>query len=276
MTRVRVTRSIGVAVPVDEVWDLVSRFDQLPRWMPGIDAFAATPDGRVRTVLSGEATFLERLTGIDPVEHRVTYSLIHSPLDLSTHEGTIAVHSAGPNATVVDWVLDVTVDSRDPEEVRTGLRAAVDAGLEGLRAYFSAPVWARYPSLALDEDSAPGVAGWLDRRLLVPRCASCSRLHLPARPVCPYCWSDEVQHEPVSGRGVVALSITLRQGPAYPGVGYPYPVVTVELEEQAGLRFSSGLADPSRTSPIGAPVELDWVVRDAAPFPVFRPIGASA
>jgi uncharacterized OB-fold protein len=51
----------------------------------------------------------------------------------------------------------------------------------------------------------------------------------------------------------------------------PHPVVAVELEEQAGLRYTTTVidGDPHAIS-IGLPVELAWIERHGAPFPVFR------
>ena len=76
----------------------------------------------------------------------------------------------------------------------------------------------------------------------------------------------------MSGRGTVHLLIWLRQGPPADGVDYstPHPVVTVELEEQAGLRFTSTVVDATMDDlAIGDPVELTWVERNGAPFPAF-------
>jgi uncharacterized OB-fold protein len=69
------------------------------------------------------------------------------------------------------------------------------------------------------------------------------------------------------------LAIFLHQGPPADGVDYtagPHPVVTVELEEQEGLRFTSTVvgADNDRIV-IGAPVDLTWIERDGRPFPTF-------
>ena len=47
--------------------------------------------------------------------------------------------------------------------------------------------------------------------------------------------------------------------------------VTVELEEQPGLRLTSTvIGSPNDDIVIDAPVELDWIERDGAPLPVFR------
>lgn len=80
--------------------------------------------------------------------------------------------------------------------------------------------------------------------------------------------------EEVSGRGTIHLLMTLHQGPPSPGVDYAdgHPVITVELEEQPALRFTSTVtADfPLDDLMIGEPVELDWADRDGTPMPVFR------
>ena len=66
----------------------------------------------------------------------------------------------------------------------------------------------------------------------------------------------------------------LRQGPAAPDVDYsisPHPVTTIELEEQQGLRFTSTVINcPLEDIKIGIPVELTWIERFGAPFPVFK------
>ena len=68
----------------------------------------------------------------------------------------------------------------------------------------------------------------------------------------------------------------LHQGPPAPGVDYaagPYPVVTVELDEQPGLRYTSTVVNcPADEVAIGMPVQLTWIDRNGAPFPVFEPV----
>jgi uncharacterized OB-fold protein len=132
-----------------------------------------------------------------------------------------------------------------------------------------------FPTLRIDHDTKHFYRGWLDRRLLINRCDGCGRFHHPPKPVCPSCWSSSLVPTEVSGRGVIHLTILLHQGPPAPGVDYskaPHPVVSVELEEQAALRFTSTVIDcPLDQVRIGLPVELAWTLRHGAPFPVFRP-----
>ena len=133
----------------------------------------------------------------------------------------------------------------------------------------------RFPWVQLGHDNKHLFRGWLERRLRLNRCRDCGRFHHPPKPICPECWSWRVEPTEVSGRGVVHLAMLLHQGPPAPGVDYatgPHPVVTVELEEQPGLRFTSTLVDcPHEAVRIGLPVELAWIDRYGAPFPVFRP-----
>jgi uncharacterized OB-fold protein len=133
----------------------------------------------------------------------------------------------------------------------------------------------RLKHVPVERDSADFYRGWLERELRLNRCDDCGRWHHPPRPMCPSCWSWHVTATPVSGHGTVHLLIKLHQGPPASGVDYtagPYPVATIELEEQQGLRYTSTIVDgPVDELAIGMPVELDWIDRDGAPFPVFRP-----
>jgi uncharacterized OB-fold protein len=131
----------------------------------------------------------------------------------------------------------------------------------------------------LDHDNKAVYRARLDHELRIMRCADCGTWHEPPKPICPACWSTDVVPTPVTGRGTIFMVIFLSQGPPAPGVDYstPYPVVTVELEEQAGLRFTSTVVgSPNDDIVIGAPVTLDWLDREGVPIPVFRLTGAPA
>ena len=132
---------------------------------------------------------------------------------------------------------------------------------------------ARLRGLRVDHDTKDFYRGWLHRELRLNRCGSCGTWHHPPRPVCPACWSSQVVPTPVSGRGRVHLLIRLHQGPAAEGVSYEggWPVATVELDEQPGLRFTSGVIGARREDlAIGRRVELAWIERGGEPYPVFR------
>jgi uncharacterized OB-fold protein len=145
----------------------------------------------------------------------------------------------------------------------------------GAEALSDAELVQRFAYLQVDRDKRDFFRGWLAHELRMNRCGDCGRWHHPARPMCPACWSWNVVATPVSGRGTVHLLMRLYQGPPAPGVDYtagPYPVVTVELEEQASLRYTSTVVNcPPDDIVIGLPVSLTWIERNGAPFPVFEP-----
>ena len=130
----------------------------------------------------------------------------------------------------------------------------------------------RFPGEPITHDNAAHYRGRLRRELLLNRCGDCGRWHAPPKPICPDCWSPRVTAHPASGDGVIFMAIFLHRGPSAPGVDYstPYPVVTVELDEQPGLRFTSTVVGADNDDiRIGAAVRLDWSERSGAPMPVF-------
>jgi uncharacterized OB-fold protein len=131
----------------------------------------------------------------------------------------------------------------------------------------------RFPGARIDYDNKAFYRGLLDRQLLIDRCGDCGHWFHPPRPICPKCWSRDIRPTPVSGRGHIHLLILLHQGPPAPGVNYanPHPVATIELIEQAGLRFTSTIVgSPNADLAIGQAVELCWIDRGANPVPAFR------
>jgi uncharacterized protein len=133
----------------------------------------------------------------------------------------------------------------------------------------------RFAHQRVERDDAAFLRGLLAHELRFPRCAACGTWQGRQRPMCPACWSWDVVPTAVSGRGTVHLLMQLHQGPPAPGVDYasgPYPVATVELEEQPALRFTSTVVGcPPGEVRIGMPVRLTWIERHGAPFPVFEP-----
>ncbi|MFI5953224.1 Zn-ribbon domain-containing OB-fold protein [Cryptosporangium sp. NPDC051539] len=129
----------------------------------------------------------------------------------------------------------------------------------------------RLPDVVLDADTVGYYRGWLERHLLLNRCAECSTWHHPPKPVCPECWSSRVEPTEVSGQGTIHLLVWLRQGPPVDGVTYPHPVATIELDDQPGLRYTSTLVGARRgRTAIGNRVRLVWIERAGEPFPAFE------
>jgi uncharacterized OB-fold protein len=134
----------------------------------------------------------------------------------------------------------------------------------------------KFPGVTVDHDNAGHYRGRLEKRLLVNRCRACGRWHHAPKAVCPACWSFDVVPTEVAGTGTIHLLVFLHQGPPVAGVDYatPYPVATIELDEQPGLRLTSTIVGSSNDDiRIGDRVVLDWIERAGTPLPVFRLTG---
>ena len=128
-----------------------------------------------------------------------------------------------------------------------------------------------YPQDQIDADNVAQFAGFLAKKLLINRCEECGTWHQPPAAICPQCWSESARATEVSGTGVIHLTMLLHQGPGIEP-GKPLPVVTVQLTEQEGLRFTASLVEyaPAQVG-IGQPVEVAWIDHGGAPWPAFRP-----
>jgi hypothetical protein len=93
-----------------------------------------------------------------------------------------------------------------------------------------------------DADAAPFWSGTARGELLVQTCAACGQRRMPPRPMCPRCRSLQHTWERLSGRGTIWSFVIAHPPllPAYQALA-PYNVITVALEEDAGLRFVGNL-----------------------------------
>lgn len=123
---------------------------------------------------------------------------------------------------------------------------------------------------SLTEASRPFWTGGARGQLLILWCTGCGRWVHPPQATCPGCgW--ELEPRPVSGRGTV-FTFTINRQAFRPDVPVPYVVAIVELEEQAGLRFTTNVVgcDPEAVS-IGMPVSVAFEQAGEAWVPVFAP-----
>jgi uncharacterized OB-fold protein len=104
------------------------------------------------------------------------------------------------------------------------------------------------PRPRIGPDSEPFWQGCRARRLMLPTCAACGRAHLPPGPVCPFCFSDQIEWRQASGRGRISTWTRVHKAwfPAFADEA-PYNVIQVELDE--GPRLTSSLVGPGSDKP---------------------------
>jgi len=122
-------------------------------------------------------------------------------------------------------------------------------------------------------DSAPFWSALRERKLLLPHCLDCGEWHLPPGPVCPACFSDQLEWREASGRGRVSTWTVVHKAwfPAF-AADVPYNVVQVELEE--GPRLTASVVGlPNHRLAVGLAVCIDYEeVRAGMTLPRFRPM----
>lgn len=111
------------------------------------------------------------------------------------------------------------------------------------------------------------------RAMGLPRCNGCQRFFFYPRAVCPYCWSDAVALEPVSGSGRIWSYTIVRfaHGSASPWhQRLPYALALVELDE--GVRIMANILECAAESVYsGLRVQLMYAHLDGRTLYAFKP-----
>jgi uncharacterized OB-fold protein len=130
----------------------------------------------------------------------------------------------------------------------------------------------RKPLPRVSPDNRPFWEAARRHELVLPRCGDCGELHYPPGPVCPFCFSDRLNWQRVSGHGAISTFVVVHKEwfPAFQK-DIPYNVAQVELEE--GPRIPGhivGIANADLR--IGLPVEVTFQdVTGEITLPCFRP-----
>jgi uncharacterized protein len=116
----------------------------------------------------------------------------------------------------------------------------------------------RKPRPRIGPDSEPFWQACRAHRLMLPTCGNCGKSHLPPGPVCPFCFSDDIEWRQASGHGRISTWTMVHKAwfPAFKDET-PYNVVQVELDE--GPRLTSHIVDPGgHKIQIGQRVEVTF------------------
>jgi len=124
----------------------------------------------------------------------------------------------------------------------------------------------KQPLITVDENFFWG--GVNEDKLLLAKCAKCTRLQHPPSPMCPNCGSVEWTASEASGRGTVYSWIVSHHPTKLDDL--PRIVALVELEE--GARLVSNLVDVDAANVENdMEVEVTFVDVDEVRLPQFRP-----
>jgi mxaD protein len=105
----KVTRTVTIDAPVDQVWAKCGDFDALDRWHPAVAKDTLTKGknnvpGAVRHLdLKGGGYVNEALLQYSAKGHHYSYRIIDSVLPVSDYRSTLRVTAAGAGKSMVTW-----------------------------------------------------------------------------------------------------------------------------------------------------------------------------
>jgi uncharacterized OB-fold protein len=94
-------------------------------------------------------------------------------------------------------------------------------------------------------DSAPLWSGFEEGEVRLPYCMQCGEPHLPAGPVCPYCFSGKLEWRPASGDAHLSSWVVERKK-VFMVFDPPYIVGEVQLAEGPRMPVQVDLSELSK------------------------------
>jgi mxaD protein len=105
----KVTKTVTINAPVDQVWAKCGDFDALDRWLPPVAKDTLTKGknnvpGAVRHLdIKGGGYVNEKLLHYSAKGHYYSYRILDSVLPVSDYHSTLRVKAAGDGKSVVTW-----------------------------------------------------------------------------------------------------------------------------------------------------------------------------
>jgi uncharacterized OB-fold protein len=118
------------------------------------------------------------------------------------------------------------------------------------------------------ELSEPHWAGARAHRLMVQQCRNCAIYNFPPRPVCPRCFSTELDWKQSSGRGTIYSYTVIHRAPD-PSFDPPYCAAIITLEEGWSM-ISNVIGTPMDELAVGLPVHVEFVPFGELTLPMFK------
>jgi len=128
-----------IGAGVDEVWGLVGDFGGFPAAMGASVTLSGEGIGQTREIAVGNQSTVERLEERDDDDRRLVYSIVSSPLPVTSYRSTMKLESAGEGRTKLLWSCNFEVpDGTDPSQGAKIITAIYKGGIAGLQGHFGA------------------------------------------------------------------------------------------------------------------------------------------
>ncbi len=133
MAKAKASKTINA--PANRVWETVSAFSGIERFLPLIAKSTAVGSGvgATRTCeLPDGAQLHERLEKLDDQSRSLTYSIVESPLPIENYLSTIEVSDAGDGKSTVTWSSTFDAPADQEPAMLEMLSGAYASGIDGL------------------------------------------------------------------------------------------------------------------------------------------------
>lgn len=132
-----VATNTHLAVPADQVWQMIGGFNALPDWHPLVKKSELEDGGTVRQLTLPDGSGLtEKLEHTDDNERTYSYIITAGPLPVSNYRATIRVvpDDDGKGCTV-EWSSEFEAVGSESDAM-AAVQGVFEAGLENLKKMF--------------------------------------------------------------------------------------------------------------------------------------------
>jgi hypothetical protein len=130
-----VEASATVDRSVDALWREVGSFHSVGEWHPMLARVEGRGDevGALRTAETRDSQRqIERLTQVDPGDHRYRYEMVSTEMPVDTYVGDFSIRGTNGQSRIL-WAADFEVTAGNEKEVAGFVRQFLAAGVESLQ-----------------------------------------------------------------------------------------------------------------------------------------------
>jgi len=130
-----------LGAPAKDVWDLIGRFESLPRWHPLVAActLEREKDGSVlRHIRLHDGTpIVNRETARSDTAYSYSYELVEGPLSVVFYRSTLRLIDRGNDRCTLDWASTFDSGDASEDEVTQRVESLIGPGVESLKGRFN-------------------------------------------------------------------------------------------------------------------------------------------
>jgi hypothetical protein len=139
----RICVSSIIPATVEQVWEYVRDFNELPKWFPGVtDSHieAGPPANHVGCIrnfgLEGGARMREHLLALSDQDHLCNYKMIEGPLAIANYVATVRLSASNGNGTLAEITSQFDCAAPQENELVTFLGNTYRGAFDVLKDHF--------------------------------------------------------------------------------------------------------------------------------------------